>query len=87
MPQVYIPMSLRSTVGGLRQLSVEAATVREAIEAIDRQHPGFLKRVVADDRLRPGIAVAIGSRISDLGLLDTLRCDEELHFVLSVGGG
>lgn len=57
------------------------------IEAIDREHPGFRDRVCAEGRLKPGIAVAVGSRISDLGLLEPLSPEDELHFVMSVGGG
>jgi sulfur-carrier protein len=87
MPQVHIPPALRSLTGGQRSLDVEGRTVREVIEQIDRDHVGFRDRVVADGRLKPGIAVAVGSRISDLGLLEPLQPADEVHFVISVSGG
>jgi len=87
MPHVSIPAPLRRLTGGERQLNITGGTVREVIDQIDRDYPGFRSRVISEDRLKPGIAVAIGSRISDLGLLEELRPDDELHFVLSVSGG
>ena len=87
MPQVHVPPALRSLTGGQRTLAVEGHTVREAIDSIEQDHPGFRERVTAQGRLKPGIAVAIGSRISDLGLLEELRPDDEVHFVISVSGG
>lgn len=87
MAQVHIPPALHSLTGGQRVFAVEGRTVREVIERIDRDHPGFRERVTAGDRLKPGIAVAVGSRISDLGLLEPLQADDEVHFVISVSGG
>lgn len=87
MPHVSIPPPLRTLTGGHKQLDSSGRTVREVIEQIDSDYPGFRDRVISDDRLKPGIAVAVGSRISDLGLLEVLQPDDELHFVLSVSGG
>jgi hypothetical protein len=87
MPQVHIPPALRSLTGGQKRLDVDGRTVREVIDRIDHDHPGFRQRVTAEERLKPGIAVAVGSRISDLGLLETLEPADEVHFVLSVSGG
>lgn len=87
MPKVHIPPSLRSLTGDERLLEIDGKSIREVIAAIDRDYPGFHDRVVAEGRLKPGIAVAIGSRISDLGLLETVQPDEEVHFVSSVSGG
>jgi sulfur-carrier protein len=87
MPKVHVPPPLRSLTGNQRSLDVSGRTVREVIEQIDRDHAGFRDRVIADGRLKPGIAVAVGSRISDLGLLEPLQPEDEVHFVLSVSGG
>jgi sulfur-carrier protein len=87
MAQVHIPPALRSLTDGQRVLDVEGQTVREVIKRIDCDHPGFRERVTAGDRLKPEIAIAVGSRISDMGLLETLQTDDEVHFVISVSGG
>lgn len=87
MPQVFIPPALRSQTDGQKQLAVNGANVREVIDHLDARFPGFRDRVSVDGRLKPGIAVAVGSRISDLGLLETVSPDDELHFVMSVSGG
>jgi len=87
MPHVHIPPALRSLTGGQKVLQVDGRTVREVIDIIDQDHPGFRLRITAQERLKPGIAVAVGSRISDLGLLERLEPADELHFVLSVSGG
>lgn len=87
MPQAHVPPALRSLTSGQRTLAVEGRTVREVIDHIERDHPGFRDRVVAEGRLKPGIAVAVGSRISDLGLLEELQPEDELHFVISISGG
>ena len=87
MPCVFIPPALRRLTDGQKRLDVAGETVRAAIDAIDGDYPGFRDRVCAEGRLKPGIAVAVGSRISDLGLLERLQPADEVHFVMSVSGG
>ena len=46
---VRIPAQLRPVAGGRREIVVEAATVREAIDALEARHPGLKERIVDDD--------------------------------------
>ena len=87
MPQVFIPPSLRRTTDGQKRLQISATTIRQVIDGVDEQFPGFRERVCASGSLKPGISVAIGSRISDLGLLEPVQESDEVHFVVSVSGG
>jgi hypothetical protein len=87
MPVVSIPASLRGLTRGVQRVEVQASGVRQLISRLDEQFPGISRRLTDGDRLRPGIAVAIDSRISDLGLLQPLQPESEVHFVMTAGGG
>jgi molybdopterin converting factor small subunit len=45
MPTVHIPTRYRGPTQGKSQIDVEGRTVRECIEAVEAQHPGFLELV------------------------------------------
>lgn len=87
MPTVFIPPSLRRHTHGIDQLEIRAATVREIIAVLEDRFPGIRERLCVGDHLRPGLAVAVDSRISDLGVLEHVGERSEVHFVASVGGG
>ncbi len=87
MPHIFIPPSLRRHTGGQRSVEVAGDTVREVIDRLDERFPGIKTRLCEGDRLKPGLSVAVDSRISDLGVKETVGPDSEVHFVLSVGGG
>lgn len=42
---VHVPTMLRATCGGAAQLDVSAATVREALEQLERMHPALYASV------------------------------------------
>ena len=42
---IRIPTQLRSLAGGASEVSVEAATVAEALKVLDAQHAGFAERL------------------------------------------
>jgi molybdopterin synthase sulfur carrier subunit len=45
---VRVPAQLRSLTGGQGEVSVEGATVGEALKALDAAHPGFAERLFDD---------------------------------------
>ncbi len=45
---VRIPTQLRSLSGGAAEVSVDAASVAEALKALDAQHSGFAERLFDD---------------------------------------
>jgi len=87
MAVVWIPSLLRNLTGGASQIEVAGGTVREVIEQLEARHPGIKERLVADDRLRPNVALVINGENSKLGLRHTLAADSEVHFVPALSGG
>jgi sulfur-carrier protein len=49
MAEIKIPPVLRTEAGGNRTLSVEAGTVREALDALVAQYPSLRNRVLEGD--------------------------------------
>ena len=87
MPQVFIPATMRSLTGGLDIVEAAGQNVREVINDLERQYPGFKDGLIHDDELRPGLSVAVGGSVSALGLLQRVNADDEIHFLPAVGGG
>ena len=87
---VRLPSQLRSLVGGAGEVPVEAATVREAIDAIDAAFPGIALRVL-DDRgvLRRFVNVFVADEdIRFLEGLDTpLAEGQTVSLIPAVAGG
>lgn len=60
---VRIPTPLRNYTGGADQVSVDAATVGEALAALDHLHEGMLTRVVdALGHVRQFVNLYLGER-------------------------
>ena len=85
-----LPSQLRSLVGGVGEVPVTAATVREAIEALDAAYPGIAFRVL-DDRgaLRRFVNVFVADEdIRFLQGLDTpVEAGQTISLVPAVAGG
>jgi len=87
---VRLPSQLRALVGGAGEVPVEAATVREAIVAVDAAYPGIAVRVL-DDRgvLRRFVNVFVADEdVRFLDGLDTaLESGQTVSLVPAVAGG
>ena len=87
---VRLPSQLRALVGGVGEVPVEAATVREAIEAVDQKYPGLAARVL-DDRglLRRFVNVFVADEdVRFLQGLDTaVEPGQTVSLVPAVAGG
>ena len=85
-----LPSQLRALVGGVGEVTVEAHTVREAIEAVEATHPGVATRVL-DDRgaLRRFVNVFVADEdVRFLDGLDTvLEAGQTVSLVPAVAGG
>ena len=89
MPEVWIPSKLQQLTGGKQQVRVEGSTVRQVINNLERQYPGvkeFLCDEVEQD-LIPGIAVIVDGETSQLGMLQKVQENSEVHFLPALGGG
>jgi hypothetical protein len=67
---VFIPTMLQSLAGGVKQVDIEAANVRQVIDRLDELYPGVKARLVEEGRLRPNLSVAIDGEVGRTGLLE-----------------
>jgi molybdopterin synthase sulfur carrier subunit len=57
------------------------------VEALEAKFPGIRGRLCDGDTLRPGIAVAVDTQVTRLGLAQPVSAESEVHFLPAVGGG
>ena len=87
MAKVFIPTMLQSMTGGVKQVDLEARTVRQVVDRLDELYPGMKDRLVEDGSIRPNLAVAIDGEVARMGLLEKVGDSTEVHFVPAIGGG
>lgn len=87
MPIVFIPTMLLSLSGGVKQVKVDAANLRQVIDGLDLLYPGIKTRLLEEGQIRPNLAVAIDGEVARLGLLEKVGEESEVHFVPAIGGG
>ena len=89
MAEVWIPPQMQSVTGGQERVQVDGSTVRQLVNNLDKQFPG-LKAILYDedvDDIMPGLAVIVDGEASQLGLLERVGEDSEVHFLPAIGGG
>ena len=84
---MFVPAPLRRLTGGHDRLEVAGTTLGALVDAIERAHPGFRERVVADGELRPSVAVSVDGDLATRGLDEPVAATSEVHFVPALGGG
>jgi len=87
MPVVHLPALLHSLTAGVRQQALTGTTVSELIDQLDALYPGIKSRLVAGDRLRPGLAVFVDGMVRREGLRFEVSPESEVHFIPAVAGG
>lgn len=89
MPEVWLPPRLQRLAGGRQQVQVEGTTVRQIVDNLERAFPGIKMELYdeEEDILMPGMSVIIDGETSQLGLLEQVRPDSEVHFLPALGGG
>lgn len=89
MPEVWIPPQMQRSTGAPDRVQVDGATVRQVINNLERHHPG-IKALLYDaelDDITPGLAVIVDGDVSQLGLMERVNADSEMHFLPAIGGG
>jgi molybdopterin synthase sulfur carrier subunit len=87
---VHVPAVLRDYCGGVTRLSVEAADVRAALDAIERAHPALYRNVCDETgAVRRHIGVFVNaSHVRDLaGLATRLEPGDVVTILPAVSGG
>ncbi len=89
MAEVWIPPRMQSLTGGQRTLQVAGINVRQLINNLDNEFPGVRAQLCDDETndLLPGIAVIVDGETSQLGLLQRVGENSEVHFLPALGGG
>ncbi len=87
MATVWIPSLLRDLTGGQETVTAAGATVGQVVAALEAKYPGVKARLCDGNGLRPGIAVAVDTQLSRLGLLQPVAVASEVHFLPAVSGG
>ena len=88
MAIVFIPSLMRDLTGGADKVTVEGATLRQVINALEAAHPGTKGRLMdSEGRIQEGLAVAIDGETTHLGLIEPVKETSEIHFIPAIGGG
>ena len=87
---IRIPTQLRPLAGGDSEVAVDAATVSEALKALDAQHSGFAERLFDDQgELRRFVNVFVADE--DIRFLDGVNTDvadgATVSIIPAVAGG
>jgi len=89
MPSVRVRIAalLHSYTGGKKDVEVEANTVGEAIQALDRHFPGLAFRVIDEQgQIRPHMSVFLGEeRVRDPAT--PVPAGAEIYIVGALSGG
>ena len=89
MAQIWIPPQIQSLTHGKEIVTVEGSTVRQLINNLDAQYPG-IKNILYDEEeedIMPGLAVIVDGEASQLGVLERVSDNSEVHFLPAIGGG
>ncbi len=87
MAVVFIPPLLRDLTDGQISVSVPGDSVREVIKELESRFPRIAERLCEDGRIRPGMAVAVDSIVSTIGMRHHLSETSEVHFLPALSGG
>ena len=87
MAEVWIPPRLQQLTGGKQQVQVPGATIRQVVNNLEKEFPGMKEHLCQDDDIFPGIAVVIDGETANLGLLERVQENSEIHFLPAIGGG
>ena len=89
MITVRIPTPLRTLTGGNEQVDVDGATVRDAIDALEKKCPGIKDRLLDEKGVRRFVNLYVGDEdVRFLDGLDTkLTSGTEISIVPAIAGG
>ena len=89
MPEIRIPPVLRDEAEGNRTLSVDAVTVREALDALVTRYPALGSRILDGDTVPSFLNVFVDGedvRLSD-GLATEVAAGSTILLLPAVAGG
>ena len=89
MADIWIPPRLQNITGGQDRVMIQGSTVRQLVNNLEKEFPGIKENLYDEelDDLMPGLAVIVDGEASQLGLLERVNEDSEVHFLPAIGGG
>ena len=89
MAEVWVPPRMQALAGGKKTVRVPGSSVRQLINNLEKEYPGMKERLCDEDGIDilPGIAVIVDGETSQLGLLERIDDNSEVHFIPALGGG
>ena len=85
MATVFIPSLMQKLSDGKSRVEIKGSSVRQVVNNLEAQYPGFMERLVEDGRIKGNISVAIDGEITPLGMLEKVGEDSEVHFLPAIG--
>ncbi|MDA0988956.1 MAG: MoaD/ThiS family protein [Chloroflexi bacterium] len=87
MAEVWMSPRMQRITGGKDKVRVAGATVRQIVNNLEKEFPGMKEELCEDDDIDPGIAVVIDGETSNLGMIERVNEDSEIHFIPAMAGG
>ncbi len=89
MPEVEVPSRYRGPTQGVSHVQVEGQTVRECIEAVDAQYPGFQEQIIhSRGELNLFVRVFVNGDALDRSALEaSVEADDKIQILTSAAGG
>ena len=87
MAEVWMSTRMQRFSGGREKVQVLGATVRQIVNNLDQEYPGMKDVLCINNEIDPAIAVVIDGETSNLGMLDKVNENSEVHFIPAMAGG
>ena len=89
MPQIVVPPPYRGPTQGQSELSAEGTTVRECLEHVGRQFPGFAEQIFdAEGRVHRFVNLFVNGDEIDRGAIDVPVADgDRVEILAAIAGG
>ena len=87
MAEVWMSTRMQRFSGGRERVQVLGATVRQIVNNLDQEYPGMKDVLCINNEIDPAIAGVIDGETSNLGRLDKVNENSEVHFIPAMAGG
>jgi hypothetical protein len=87
MPEVWVPPRMLKFTRGQQRVRVTGATIHQVVMSLERDYPGAMALLCEGGEIVPWIAVIVDGEDTNLGILEPVRENSEIHFLPSIAGG
>ena len=87
MAEVWMSTRMQRFSGGRERVQVLGATVRQIVNNLYQEYPGMKDVLCINNEIDPAIDVVIDGETSNLGMLDKVNENSEVHFIPAMAGG